>query len=115
MSQGWLVAIYLAAFVAEIGGVILIVTDLLADRQDAKRLLDEEPFGEEPTTLSFFGGAMSMSGAAGEQMARNFFQLEQMRRFHAARIGGSLGKKGAGVALVVIGSALSLVGNIAAL
>lgn len=107
----FLAGLHVLAWVSEMVGIVLIVVDIRNDRRLARELASGAVAGDAPTEVEYGGGAFRLGGMFTEDFLRVKHDAEALERFIAERVGGSLGKRILGVALVVVGATMSFVAD----
>jgi len=110
------VILFVAAFLLQLAGVVLIVLEIRQDLRSAREIeaqnAEPEPEGVQtfsPTHETFIGGDL------GRHLARTMQVSDSFREFTLDRLSGGLGRRILGVVLFVLGAAVGLAGNLIAL
>lgn len=106
-----LMCIYAAAFLLEVAGGWIVAADIVKDKRELKRILEERTETGNLGGIEF-GGGMFMGGMAGQMMAQSMAKQNVMDDFTLDRLRSGYGRRWCGVALVVLGAFAGTVGNV---
>jgi hypothetical protein len=116
VSSGVLIGLFAAAFALQIGGIAMIVWEIVGDVQAARVLREREDAPDPPravtTRIPERGVEITVGGAGMQQIIRGMYQADSFRDFVAMRLGEGIRRRWLGVGLIVVGGILDLVANI---